>query len=243
MKMYSFSFQLTQLICDKNKKKYREVKLFQYFSYLLTHEQSDRHKKGYHVPTQILTIVYVSFTYLSVNTAPLSDVGWRVRLHPQGRNRDTILGESLLSSPLFYRGFMNFSTALLSCFFCYECHLFLRSLLSPLGLITCTFWNYFYNFSWFLTKFPFLPLFLHLFLTCPEHGVEAAAPRYSPTKTHMHFESLVKKSLWVSGPGRPPGRYGWHTWDSLGDSYDRHNDRKKTKNVTSFCLDREQQAF
>ena len=48
-----------------------------------------------------------------------------------------------------------------------------------------------------------LCIFLHLFLTCLKHGVEAAAPRCSPTKTHMHLKSLVKKSCVSRGlPGR-----------------------------------------
>ena len=135
-----------------------------------------------------------------MNTAPLSDVGWRVRLHPQGRNRDTILGESLLSSPLFYRGFMNFSTALLSMTSLFESTCCAVTF-EPYGRITIRlFFIHFLGFSpasvfVILTKFS-LPLpVLTLVFSVPGARSSAAARRYSPTKTHMHFESLVKKSL------------------------------------------------
>ena len=54
-----------------------------------------------------------------------------------------------------------------------------------------------------------LGVFLQLFLTCLEHGLEAAAPRYSPTKTHSHASTeFGKKELEWAGAGPGGGTPG-----------------------------------
>ena len=70
--------------------------------------------------------------------------------------------------------------------------------LKPWGLKSLQVFEIFLQLFVIFDKVSLPPLrFLTLVFNVPEARLfrTAAAPRYSPTKTHMHFESLVKKSL------------------------------------------------
>ncbi len=97
-------------------------------------------------------------TYLDVNTEPFS--GWDpVRLLTPG-GRTPLWGErGRIFCPPLTKGFIYFSTAWLSFFFCASSHLLDVVTFEPWGLNHISFTKYFYNFSWFFTKFPFLSVF------------------------------------------------------------------------------------
>ena len=112
------------------------------------------------------------------------------------------------------------------------------------------------QFSWFPTQVSLSLPFLTLVFSVPGARCSAAAPRYSPTKTHMHFESLVKKSL-CRWPGRRPGSPDWSrlkllwagtgwcvyrqdiTWAAPSRGHqDRHNDHNNLITSPTFCKEK-----
>ena len=151
-------------------------------------------------------------TYLDVNTEPFS--GWDpVRLLTPGGSTPLWgeRGEVFLSSS--DKGlYLLFDSLAVFFLLCFEspvrcCHFW------ALGAKSHQFYKIFLQLFVIFHQIS-LPLgvFLQLFLTCLEHGLEAAAPRYSPTKTHSHASTQFgKKELeWAgAGPGGgSPGQLG-----------------------------------
>ena len=153
-------------------------------------------------------------TYLSVNTEPLwlLGSGGRVWLHPTGTGREgEAEGGSFLSS--LTKESIYFLTALLSRFFCARSHLLylfqisLFIFLSPTGwLITLSLEIIVFSFQDF-SKFPLpLSLFLHLFLTCLEHGLPQPHRGIHPQKLtcilrSSEVKNIVSARLWSHRPG------------------------------------------
>ena len=106
------------------------------------------------------------------------------------------------------------------------------------------------QFSWFPTQVSLSLPFLTLVFSVPGARCSAAAPRYSPTKTHMHFESLVKKSWCVGREAARLTGLGW-SWPGQGSVYrqditwaaprsppppqDRHNDQNNLITSPTLC--------
>ena len=108
----------------------------------------------------------------------------------RGRVRGETGGAFFVSSYKgFYLLFDSFAVAILLCLespvICYRYHFF-KALQAVITLSLLSSRD-------FLQVSLSLPL-LTLLFNVPGARCSAAAPRYSPTKTHMHFESLVKKS-------------------------------------------------
>ena len=113
---------------------------------------------------------------------------------PLPRARIQLLRGTFVSSPSWTIGFMHSLTA------------FWFSIKSPVTILSfLAHWASYHlvlrlNFTG-SRDFLRFDVFLHLFLTCLEQGVEAAAPRYSPTKTHRLtciLRVLLVKKSWVS---------------------------------------------
>ena len=118
----------------------------------------------------------------------------------------SLAGRGEIFCPHSTKDFIYFLTAWLSLDLLCSISPVTISLLSPLGNHSK---NVLRIFQFFIQVFMIfdqvslsLPVLTVVF-SVPGARCWAAAPRYSPTKTHMHFESLVKKSL--CGAGRCGG--------------------------------------